>query len=216
MNIIPAILVHSSEEYFSQIRQVDHFAPAIHLDILDDTLVPGRSWAEPEAVQDATPCDIHLHLMVNDPAAAAKRWKDVPQATRAIVHAEAPGDTMRAIRSVKKYMKNVWLAVNPETPSAVLDRYLHACDGVLFMTIRPGAQGNPFIPSVVEKIANFHHEHPGIPVAADGHVDEDTIPLLAKAGVSECCAGSSIFHADAPPDTRYAELSSLAASLTKE
>lgn len=219
MEIVPALLAHSSDEFFSQLQSVKGLAKRIHIDIADGTLVPAKTWADPIAIRDAATeqLEIELHLMVNDPVEAARGWKRVKNVSRCIVHIESPISRMgNTIQTLKKHGKKVRLALNPETPSATLDPYLAACDGVLFMTIAPGAQSNPFVPSVVEKIAAFHHNHPSVAIAADGHVDEATLPMLALAGVTEFCVGSAIFHAEKPAAERYQALQTILEGLTRK
>lgn len=214
MEIIPAILVHSHTDYYKQLNTIDHIAPRIHIDIADGTLVPNTTWADPMMVQDATPCDIDLHLMVDNPWKVAETWAEVPQVKRYIVHVEAQRMSMETIKSLTGLKKEVWLAKNPGTPLSVLEPYLSKVAGVLHMSVEPGLQGQPFADSVLEDIKAFRNKHPHKDVMVDGHVDEDTLPQLAAAGAHRFCIGSAIFHRDASPEEQYSRFIDIGNSLT--
>ena len=71
-------------------------------------------------------------------------------------------------------------------------------DCILFMTVYPGQNGAPFQKKVIPKIAQFHKAYPKMIIEVDGGVNEKTLPLLLKAGVTRFAVGSAIWSAPNP------------------
>lgn len=191
--ILPAILTDSFSELRKQIQRLDKTFKYIHIDILDDTLVPGLTFDDVEYVKTIpTTAKLELHFMVNDPAEHIPHWENVDSVFRIIVHAEATGDIKSAISAARERSWQVGIALNPETPLGKIEPYLKQVDTVQFMTVHPGSQGAPFIPEVVGKIKTFtaNKSHPLC--AVDGAVSEQTITSLREAGVAIFAVGSAI------------------------
>ncbi len=212
--IIPAILVKTAQEYYAQLNTIDHIVPRIHLDITDNTLVPNATWADPIMVQDATLCDIDLHLMVDNPWKVMEQWAEIPQVKRIIVHMEAARMSSETMGNLISLKKELWLAKNPGTPINAFAPYLSRTGGVLFMTVEPGQQGQPLVESVLDEIKAFRAKYPHKDIMVDGHVDEETLPRLAAAGAHRFCIGSAIFHRTETPEEQYQKFLGLAAALT--
>lgn len=212
--IIPAILPYSAEEYYGCLNAIDHAVDCIHLDIADGRFVADKTWSDADAIQDATAIEIELHLMVKDAFQGVKIWAEIPQVRLANVHAESV-NLERAVKQLRNWKKNIRIALNPETPVNSIVPFLNQINGVLFMTVHPGKQGQPFQDTVIEKIAGFHAKYPDCPIAVDGHVDETTIPKLLAAGATSFCVGSAIFHSKKSAEERLKELENHLASLTK-
>ena len=51
-----------------------------------------------------------------------------------------------AIEEAKIHGFEIGIAINPETPTSVLNDHLYEIDSVLFMGVNPGASGRPFHP----------------------------------------------------------------------
>ncbi len=211
--IVPAILVQSSEEYFKCLNVVDDLVDLIHIDVADGRFVPNKSWADPDAIRDATVPDIELHLMVENPEAEIKKWEDVPQVKRYIVHAETKTHLTNVIGKAKNREQIVSIALNPGTSIDTIAPFVRKIDHVQCMGVKPGFQGQPFEPSVLDTIKKIKQTYPKLAIAVDGHVDEETLPQLLEAGATHLCIGSAIFKAD-DPEAAFKKLQALADQLT--
>lgn len=200
MHITPAILVHTKKEYKTQIEAIQDHVDIIQLDIADGKFVENVTWADPDVVKDVTTCDIELHLMVADPLEELKRWQSTEQVTRILVHYESVKNLGDIMPTLHAYGWEIGIVLNPETNIDVLEPYIGEIKSVQFMTIHPGKQGQAFLPKVLTKIKKFHKKYPDMLIAVDGHVDENTIPDLLKAGVTRFGVGSAIFGTDDPVD----------------
>lgn len=217
MKIIPAILANNQSEFETRLRAAEAFTDIVQIDILDNTLVPFSSWADPNVIKKLqTPARFELHLMVEDVEKYLTMWSPIQNVARAIFHVEpflrAPykkEDASDLLGTAAFYGWDMGLAINPETPIDVLEPFLEKISVVLFLGVDPGQSGQPFKPAVIEKIKAFKAAHPNGPgVAVDGGVNADTIPALKAAGADVLCMASAIFDAGDPKEA-FEKLKSL-------
>jgi len=205
MNIIPAILAHTQEEFETCLRAAESFTDTIQIDVLDNTFVPFSSWADPEVIQKLeTPLHFELHLMVADVEKYLTLWSPVKNVTRAIFHVEPfvgrENDVHDLLGSIAFYGWETGLAINPETDAAALEPFVEKINTALFLGVNPGQSGQTFKPEVVEKIKTFKVAHSTIAVAVDGGVNAETIPALTATGADVLCVASAIFGAEDPKE----------------
>ena len=155
-NIIPSILAPDEQTFRAQIDAIRGNLPMIQLDITDGKFVPNKTWAEPNAVKEvAGTMDVELHLMVEHPMKELKRWTDIPQVKRALFHFESKDDIQKTIKAIHANGWEASIVLNPETSVDVLDPYLANIEGVMFMGVHPGKQGQTFIPETIDRIKTF-------------------------------------------------------------
>ena len=204
IQIIPSILVQNKEEFLQQTRAVTAVVSMVQIDIADGTFVETTTWADPLVVAAKLEIDCELHLMVADPLTEARKWEQVPQVKRVLVHYESdPAQIMNIIGQLRSYGWEVSVALNIETPIAVIDPLVAEIDCVQCMSVHPGKQHQPFLPAVIERIKNLRAKYPTLPIAADGGVNAETIPPLLKAGATRFGPGSAVFgHGDPAENVR--------------
>lgn len=216
LEIIPAILVHSEEEFKAQANAVSGVVSFVQIDIGDGLFVPNTTWAEPERVAEILDIDCELHLMVQDPLTEARKWEHVPQVKRVLIHYESQRDqTADIVTHIQSYNWEVGVVLNIETPITVLNDLMEELDVVQFMGITPGFTGQPFQPEVLQKITQFHAAYPHMPIAIDGHANETTIPDLLRAGVSRFGMGSAIFGNSRSPAENVEQVREIIKRLTE-
>lgn len=195
VEIIPAILAVTPEDFKSMTWKVEPYTQRVHIDIADGIFVPNKTvsgYEELKSFESAVKLDIHL--MVVKPQDQIKEWL-YSNADRFIIHAESedPGTVLKIIRDNGR---KAGLAVNPDTGPEKIEPFFKNIDFVQFMTVHPGFQGSPFVKDVVDKIASFHAKYPDILIMCDGGVTPETAPHLVKAGVSSLVSGSYILKSD--------------------
>jgi ribulose-phosphate 3-epimerase len=194
MQIIPSILVKTSEEFTKQITSLEDSLKMAQLDIADGVFVPNTTWADPEIVKNIAKIDIELHLMVKYPLNELKRWQNVPQIKRVLFHFESADDINKVIAEIKKNHWEAGIVLNPDTDIKMIDPYINQLSVVMFMAIIPGFQGQKFIPKTLDRIRKFKIKYPACLVAVDGAVNSDTVTDIAKAGADIVCPGSAVFN----------------------
>ncbi|MBI3115362.1 MAG: hypothetical protein HYZ09_02635 [Candidatus Kerfeldbacteria bacterium] len=187
------MLEHRPVEFFRTVRLLRRLTRDIHLDLMDGTLVPGRTVPPATLVRLPPGGQYQLHLMVRDPLP----WLAVAERIRArslIIHLEIPR-ALERIRQARRHGFQTWVAINPDTPLSRLTRRI-AADGIMVMGVAPGAQGQAQTPHLLQRLRALRRR--GLPLGVDGGVRLERLAALAAAGVSTFVVGAGITLAGDP------------------
>ena len=199
IDLLPSILANTERTFRSQLKLMAGVAKTIHIDVLDETFIPARSWANPEIIKTiGTACTFEVHLMVQHPEKYIEAWMNLSQTVRLIWHVETPDDHRALADACHHHAREAGLAINPRTPKTALDPFADAIDEILVMGVEPGASGRPLLMDSVKKAREIHERYPKITLGFDGGVSDSSIPFLKDAGITRFCAGSAIFASDLP------------------
>lgn len=197
--VIPGILVKTKADFTRRITELSRFAPIVHVDVMDGTLVPHRTWANAHTVSKLRPTvQIELHLMVNDPLPFIIDWMKVKGFQRALVHAESRADLKEVIDACRERCIEIVLAISPGTPLTRITKHLKCIDGVLVLGNKPGKSGQVLDPKRLELVRALRKKAPTLPIGFDIGVNRDTIADLVRAGVTRPVSTSAIANADSP------------------
>jgi len=87
------------------------------------------------------------------------------------------------------------IALRPNTPPDTIKDIIDEMDMVLIMTVEPGFGGQTFIKGSEKKVAAIKtilsQKGLDIPIGVDGGINNNTIPLVVKAGATQLIAGSA-------------------------
>ena len=92
--------------------------------------------------------------MVEEPIRMLEDYKNAG-ADIITVHAEACSDLMATVNRIKSMGLKAGVSLNPGTGLDRLDPVLNSIDMVLIMSVEPGAGGQAFIPSALQKIRDL-------------------------------------------------------------
>ncbi len=190
MELLPAILATTKEEFSEKLVKFTPHFHKMHLDIADGIFVPNTTIDGIEEMELIDPnIAFEVHLMVSKPENHVGRWLNTSAET-IIFHIEAASDPEALIRSIKEGDKIASVALNPETPISAIEPYIGLVDVVQFMAVKPGFYGSPLEESVIEKIKEFHYFYPDTQVSVDGSINDKTIKAFADLGVTTAVIGS--------------------------
>lgn len=202
---MPGILVHHEQDFhdhlfYPGLRQI---AKTYHIDVLDNTLVRGDTWADPIMIGSWQNLpNFELHLMVQDPLSHIEAWRvHVPTVQRVILHLEVGRPLTRILEILKPLRLETLLAVNPDSPVDHLAPYLPFLSGVQIMGVIPGKSGQSFLGEpILAKIRRTQALFPKLLIALDGGVASTTIEPIARAGAQRCVATSALWKAENPEE----------------
>lgn len=197
--LIPAILTLDPGEAKRKLATLARLSEWVQIDVTDGQFVPGLTIRASDLANHGTPAKIEVHLMVEKAERFFEEWRSVPGVRRFIFPIESLRTATETLAAGRAQGFEVELGLNPETSIDRIEPYVPAIDGVLFLSVIPGAQGHPFIPEVLEKVKAFRAAHPGVPVTIDGGVNETNIRSAATAGVDRIVVGSGLFRDPADP-----------------
>ena len=199
--IAPSILSADFARLGEEARAVEAAgADLLHFDVMDNHYVPNLTVGPLvcAALRPHVRMPIDVHLMVKP---VERIIPEFARAGASIIsfHPEASDDVDRTLGLIKQSGCRAGLALNPATPLDCLEQTLDKLDLVLLMSVNPGFGGQPFIRSVLPKIAEVRRRIDRLGrdvwLEVDGGVKADNIAEIAAAGADTFVAGSAIFGA---------------------
>lgn len=171
----------------------------VHIDVMDGMFVPNLSFGMKmiRSIRSSTNMIFDVHLMVQEPVRFARQIIDAG-ADVITVHYEACADVESTLAFIKKSGIKAGIALKPGTALDVLtDDILRKMDVVHLMTVRPGLEGQTFIPESLSRISEIRDRldkiHPECDIEADGNITPENIKAVLLAGANIIVAGKSIF-----------------------
>ncbi|MFH0847858.1 MAG: ribulose-phosphate 3-epimerase [Chloroflexota bacterium] len=218
VKLSPSILSADFGKLNEQVKEAEEAgADYIHIDIMDGQFVPAISYgtAVTAAVKRSTKLPLDAHLMVMQPERYITDFSKIGVSI-ITVHIETCPHIHRVIQLIKEAGVKAGVAINPGTPLSSIEEVLPYLDLVLVMTVNPGASGQTFIQSQLDKISRVRKELDKRKLTAelevDGGVNTETAPKAVAAGATILVAGAAIFH---PGETIKSAIDKLKASYEK-
>ena len=200
IGIVPSTIAADHTRLGEQIRDAERAgAHRIQIDVMDGNFVPPITTGPiiVEAVRRCTKLPLEVHLMIAHPERHIENFVTAG-ADIIIVHQEAISHLHRLIQQIKSARKMVGVALNPATPSILLDDVLAQLDLVLIMTINPGFENQTFLSEMLPKIARLRQtiNERSLPcdIEVDGRIQENTARQVVQAGANLLVVGSAIFN----------------------
>jgi len=163
-------------KFKEQIEFIDQHADYFHIDIMDGHFVPNLTLSPffVGQVKKLATKPLDCHLMVTRPQDYISQL------------AQAGADF------ITLHPETI---LNPETPVEAMKYYIHKADKITVMTVDPGFAGQPFIPEMLEKIAELKawREREGLSyeIEIDGSCNQATYKKLMAAGADVFIVGTS-------------------------
>lgn len=199
VSILSADLAHLAD----QVKLVEPYADAIHIDVMDGHFAPPITFGGVlvRSLRPCTPLVLHGHLMVDAPES---QFDELAQAGMDIVsfHIEAVEDPAPVIRKARDAGMRVGMTVSPPTPVEALFPYLEELDDVMVMSVYPGWAGQRFMPEALPKLeavrAELDRRGLSPDVQIDGGVKLENARRCIEAGATVLIAASAIYQAEDP------------------
>ncbi|MEY4880959.1 MAG: hypothetical protein RLZ87_388 [Armatimonadota bacterium] len=190
--LAPSVLSFDLTSLSSSVpRLIAAGAGIVHLDVMDGQFVPPITFgaALASSLRKHTDAPMEAHLMVMDPERQFDAFQEAG-CKRIVFHYEATKHAHRLVQDLKSRGLDAGIAINPGTPSEVLDAVIGDLDMVLVMTVNPGWGGQKFIASTLEKIARVRALRPDMDIQVDGGIDPSTIGQVIESGANSFVVGS--------------------------
>jgi len=200
VKLAPSILSADFARLGEQVAEAANAgADYIHVDVMDGQFVPPITIGAQvvAAIRPWTGLPLDVHLMIKTPERQLEQFAKAG-ADIITVHIEACSDVKRVIEAIKDLGVRVGVSINPATPASAIVEILPELDLLLVMTVNPGYGGQPFIESMLEKIATLRAEldKKALPaeLEVDGGINAEVAPRVVKAGARVLVAGAAVFN----------------------
>ena len=198
-SILAADFAHLADE----VKLIEPYAEAIHIDIMDAHFVPPITIG-PVVVASLRPVTdlvLHGHLMVESPEGL---FDELAEAGLDIVsfHHEAVDDPAPIIAKARGAGLRVGMTLNLETPVEASFAHLEELDDLMLMSIRPGWAGQELNPEIYPRLEAARDEverrdlHTAIEI--DGGVKAHNAKRAVDAGATVLVAASALFRSPDP------------------
>lgn len=194
--IIPAIIAKDLKDLKEKIDLVKDYTQTVQLDVMDGVFVPAKSFGNWEELNKIKGIKFEIHLMTANPLMHIVGFNKQENVSRIIFHKEAVADEdefFACLREIKSSGKQVGVALNLETSTSEIEKFLPQIDMVLLMSVVPGKSGQDFIPEVIPKIFNLRRIWPGGKIEVDGGIKKESAKKVVEAGADVLAVGSYIF-----------------------
>lgn len=200
IKIAPSILSADFARLGEQVKEAEAAgADYIHIDVMDGHFVPNITVGPlvVRALRRITSLPLDVHLMIERPEQFVDEFSRAG-ADIITVHWEACPHIHRVLVKIRESGKKAGVSINPATPVWVLEEIVGEVDLILAMTVNPGFGGQKLIPNTVAKVEKLRKmlEEKGVypEIEVDGGVNEETAPLMVRAGAQVLVAGAAIFE----------------------
>ena len=201
IEILPAILAHSEEEFIEKVNRVKSLGATLHIDVMDGNFVKNTTWAPSDRVRHLL-ADVpyEVHLMVSNPEHAVPVWFACG-AKRVIYHVESTLRDDLLFRAMHERSSDLSIALNPDTPISRITPLISTFTHVMIMGVKPGWSGQSFQEVAEEKIKALKDLRPSLIIAVDGGIKLENAKSLAKAGANILIVGSALTDQHDPQKT---------------
>jgi ribulose-phosphate 3-epimerase len=171
-----------------------------------------------EAVRRATALPLDVHLMIEHPERQFEAFAEVG-ADIINFHIEAAPHADRLLRRIHALNKRAGICINPGTPLNAIEEVLAVADQVMVMMINPGWGGQKLLPEMLDKVRRLRGmlDERGVSpdIELDGGVKVNNVAQCIAAGADVLVCGSSVYNAEASPQTNLRALRDAASTASR-
>jgi len=190
VEIIPAILSKSVEDFNKKIEKVKPYVSMVHVDMMDNKFVPNKTLEADEIPPLIKEIDYEFHWMYEEPEPQLPKFPD----SLHLVNVEILNP--ERWQKIKAMAKRIGIAINPPTPFSALEPYLGDTNEFLVMSVNPGFSKQSYISEVEEKIKALRKAKADANIEVDGGIGIGTAYRAVAAGANKLGAASAIFSHD--------------------
>ena len=184
INIIPAIMSDSLEEFKKELEKVWSKVSRVQVDVIDGKFAERETIKPEELNMIDTVVAFDVHLMVSKPEEWVSRCA-MGGVDRVFGQVENMEDVVAFVGDVQAEGMAVGLAYDVDTPVDGLEEVINNLDAVLLLSVKAGKQGQEFDEKVLKKIKEVRKLSKKVTLVIDGGLDEKEIKKCLVAAWAE-------------------------------
>jgi len=199
MIISPSFLSCDFSKLKSEILSVSH-AKWLHFDVMDGIFVKNKTYDyhQLKEIRAYSHQFFDCHLMIENPYEVIDQYIEAGADLITFHYESNPSLVLKTIEKMKSKGVKVGLSIKPQTSVSSITSFLPLVDLVLVMSVEPGAGGQKFLVSSLDKIkeldqlrTNNHYQYQ---IEVDGGINEETMKDVISSGADVLVMGSFIFN----------------------
>ncbi len=222
--LFPSLIAGNLLNLEKEISLLNPVSDGYHLDVMDFHFVPNLTWGPAfiNAIAQATPLPVYVHLMVDDPEKYFDRFilrtgdtiafhiescLTTPVACNIKTGSICPSlidytYIQELITMLHQQNIRVGIAFNPSTTLDALIPIASIIDDFLLMSVKPGFSGQEFLPGSLGRLEQVktikQRTQASFTITMDGGINATNITQIAQHGVDACSIATGIFNIDNP------------------
>ncbi|MCH8821427.1 ribulose-phosphate 3-epimerase [Patescibacteria group bacterium] len=215
IDIIPAILSPTRDDFHRRFKAVEPYTEWIQIDIVDGKFAPTKTIDHEVINRFRTAKKLEIQLMVE----FIEDWIDPfvkSKPARIIVPVESARNPINLIRHVRRHQIQIGFSLNPLTDVSRMQHIIDKVDSVLLLAVMPGFQGQKFNEKIYKKIQDLREMRPDIYIEVDGGVRPGIARTCVEYGANALCVGSYILKNNEIEGETYQEKIKKAIEVLKE
>lgn len=184
INIIPAIMSDSLEEFKKELEKVWSKVSRVQVDVIDGKFAERETIKPEELNMIDTVVAFDVHLMVSKPEEWVSRCA-MGGVDRVFGQVENMEDVVAFVGDVQAEGMAVGLAYDVDTPIDGLEEVIDNLDAVLLLSVKAGKQGQEFDEKVLKKIKEVRKLSKKVTLVIDGGLNEKEIKKCLVAAWAE-------------------------------
>jgi ribulose-phosphate 3-epimerase len=195
VEILPAILVKTREDFLESVEKVSPFVSQVHVDIMDNVFVPNQTIGPDELNPLPTGIGYSFHWMVEVPEQGISKMKGTHMHVVHIESVTSDEHFERMRDAIQASGGRMGISLSPDTQLSEVLPYADSVSRFLVMSVVPGFYGQTYIEEVEPKIARLREECPSHDIEVDGGITFETAKRAARAGANMLASASTLFNA---------------------
>ena len=203
VKIIPSAFATNIQIFNSKL-EILKFSKEIHLDFMDGKFTPKKSvkLSDMIKIKNYPYTKFEVHLMAYNPIQYKNELKKLG-VKKVLIHFEVFGkkrDLIQTLDEFKKEKFEVFLVLNPNTNIESILSYTRLSDGIMLMSVIPGAEGQNFIEKTHKRIKLLRKNEPEVIIQIDGGIKDTNAENIINKGANTLTVGSYISSSETPED----------------